>query len=244
MKATILTLAVFMGFASSDVFAIDSLQSAAANVFKTSASHSLVLTVTRKSGNQDQAFETTAVAVDESGLLATSLKALENANSLEGVAVALMGAEENKASGELTRVAWIRDDATEVEGELVLKDELLDLAIIRLEKIEEGTMPGVLQPAKAEPVLLEDVLTIGRLSSDFQRSPRVGHGRVSALVTTPRRFYQISGDYTVGTPVYNLKGEWIGLHVMIEGEAVVLPSTAIIERAKSLQSVESSGESE
>ena len=239
MKTTILSLITLACFIAPAAFAEKTMQTAAAAVLEKRADQSLVISVTRKAGDEDNTFETTAVTVNGSGLLATSLSALESPTDLNSLMAFMMSDEEEEEdTGELTRVAWIRDDATEVEGELVLKDELLDLAIIRLKLGEGVTMPPAPEVAKSAPVLLENTLAIGRLSADFQRAPRIGLSHVSALVTTPRALYQISGDTAPGTPVYNLDGGWIGLTAQIENEIVVVPAAAIVNRAESVPAPE------
>lgn len=235
MKTTLLSLITLACFIAPAALADKTLQTAASAVVEKRAAQSLVISITRKAGDEDSTFETTAVAVNGSGLLATSLSALERSNDLKSLMDFMMSDdEEDEDTGELTRVAWIRDDATEVEGELVLKDELLDLAIIRLEPGDGVIMPEAPPVAASAPALLENTLAIGRLAADFQRAPRVGLGHVSALVTSPRALYQISGDPSPGLPVYNLQGEWLGIAASIEGKTLVVPAAAILSRADSV----------
>jgi hypothetical protein len=213
--------------------ATDSVQAAAAEILENRSAHTLTLTVTRKAGNNDRSFEVTAVAVNSSGLLATSINALEGASAIDNMMAAAMGGDGNRNAGELTRVAWLRDDATEVEGELVLKDDVLDLAFIRLEA-GDADMPTVPEAAKDRPAILDPTVSIDRLSGDFQRTPRIGLGHVSALITTPREYLRISDDLSYGAAVYNMAGEWLGIVVSIEDETLVVPADAIIRRAESV----------
>ena len=233
MKATILSSIALLSLCAPAASAADPLQQTATAVFEKCAPHTLVITVTRKSGNDDKTFETTAVAADNEGLLVTSLSAIEGNNDIGSSMVLMMGDAPRDEAGELTRVAWIRDDASEVEGELVLTDQLLDLAIIRLTASEGATMPAAPEAAKTPPALLENTFGIGRLSANFQREPLIGLGHLSARITTPSELFVISGEYPAGIPVYNHLGKWIGLTVNIENKSVVVPASAILSRAES-----------
>jgi hypothetical protein len=238
MKRSALIPAISLALlATPAALADDPVQTAATAVIGKLTPHSLTLTLTRKADGNDKSFEATAIAINGSGLLATSLKATEGDDPVAGM-MAMMSDTPAKDAGELTRVAWIREDATEIEGELVLKDELLDLAIIRLKPGDGVTMPAAPTMADSAPVLLDNTLAIGRFSADFQRAPRIGLGQVSALVTTPRELYQVSGDPAPGTPVYNLAGKCIGLAVQIENETLVVPAAAILKRAESVPASE------
>jgi len=240
LMKTILITAISAAFLAPAVSqANDPVQPAAATVLEQHTAHTLTLIVTRKAGNQDKTFEVNAIAIDENGLLATSIGAIKGDNPVGNMMAAMMGGGAGDNAGELTRVAWIRDDATEVECQLVLNDELLDLAFIRITAGDGVEMPTPPAPAKAAPALLDGVITISRMSPEFQRTPRAGLGHVSALITTPRELYQISDDTVTGTPVYTMDGGWLGILAEIEDESVVVPAAAILRRAESAPAAES-----
>ena len=237
MKPTRLFLALFLALAVSGPISAepaDPVRGAAKQLVEARADASLVLTVTRKMQRGDKTFEIHAIPVNGEGLLVTSLKAIEN-NRLAGVAglAAMMNqAGQAQDSGELTRVAWIRPDATEAEGELVLKDENLDLAFVRIRKDGDAALPPAPAAVGKAPGLLQEVISIHRLSAEFQREAALSMGRVSSLIQTPAELFQVPELNTVGSACYSLSGEWLGMVALVQGQQVIVPAATIVGRAE------------
>ncbi|MBI3831366.1 MAG: trypsin-like peptidase domain-containing protein [Planctomycetes bacterium] len=134
-------------------------------------------------------------------------------------------------------------DGTEIPADFVLKDKDLDLAFVKPKEKPAQPLPSLAfaKPA-AEPELLEEIISIGRLGREVNRASCVKTGNIEALVKKPRTFYVTDSNF-LGCPVFNAKGETLGLAVMrrspIKGQnmfggasQVVLPSEDLLEVAK------------
>jgi hypothetical protein len=218
----------------------DTLQVSASKVFSERKDGSVRLSITRKAGNEDKTFEITGLSLDGKGLLVTSLNAIENGSSLASMMAVMGGGDGEEApglkkdKGELTRVAMLRADATEAEADLVLTDDALDLALIRVRPADGGAavVPPAPPVAKAAPVLLDPLVGIDRQGAEFQRTATTTVSEVAALITTPRSLYLTSLPFSGGTAVYNLAGEWLGLAAHVHDESVIVPAAAILKVAE------------
>ena len=144
------------------------------------------------------------------------------------------GADDKKPDkGELSRVALLHADATEAEGDLVITDAALDLALIRIRGAEDKdpVVPAAPTAAKAAPALLDNVIAIERKGADFQRIASASLLQIAALVTTPRNLYVCAAPLEGGTAVYNMAGELLGVSAVIHNESVIVPSEAILKLA-------------
>ena len=229
----------------------DSLQVAAAKAFTERQDSTVNLSVTRKIKGKDQTFEVPAVSFDGKGLLVAALKASEGGPN-KGPANFQIGGDDGdedesdgdaggakpkaKNSGELTKVALLRSDATESEADLVLTDATLGLAFVRVRAAgADVAMPPAPPLAKGAPVLLEDLLAVERLGSEFQRAATASQLQIAAVLTTPRRLYVPSVGVAGGVAVYTLHGELLGISSTVHDESVIIPAEAIQKLAASLQ---------
>jgi S1-C subfamily serine protease len=215
----------------------DARQTAAAKVFADRKDGTVSLSITRKTGNDDQTFEATALSLDGKGLLVTSLSSIEGGSSVAAIMAMQMGGGggpdgANSDKGELTRVAMLRADATEAEADLILTDVALDLALIRVRPVEGAAMPPARIAAKTAPALLDSLVAIDRQGAEFQRVATTSMTEVAALLTTPRTIYLSSQPLPGGVAVYNLAGEWLGLASMMHDQSVIVPAAAILKFAE------------
>lgn len=222
----------------------DPVQAAMAKVFAGRQESAVTLAVTRKVKGKDHSFEVAAVAVDGKGLLATSLSGIE-AGDAGGLGKLMISAGEEEGEeggarpeedkGELTRVAWLRVDATEAEADLVVTDAALDLALVQVRPVtgEGAALPPAPPVAKEAPALLDNVLIIERQGPELQRVASAALTQVAALVTTPRRFLLLAAPATGGTGVFNAAGEWLGVAATVRNQDVVVPAEAVLKLAAS-----------
>ncbi len=223
----------------------DPVQIAAAKTFADRKDSTVKLTVTRKVNGKDRTFEIDAVSFDGKGLLVTSLAAIESrGDDLIAKAMAAAADQHDGATtfgkaekGDLTRVAMFRADSTEAEGDLVLTDEALDLAFIRVRPSDGAAVPLPAAPpaAASAPALLENVLATGRNSPEFQRAATAQLRQIAAIITTPRACYILSDPLSGGTAVFNLRGELLGIATDLNNQSVIVPSAAIAKLAATIQ---------
>ena len=122
------------------------------------------------------------------------------------------------------------------------KDTDLDLAFIKPEKPEELKLVPIDTANSAPMKVLDDVIILGRLGKDLNREPVVLTSEIISLVTKPRTFGKISTQ-SLGTPVFNSEGKFLGLGINRfgpKGDAesqgggpsnVVLPAADLMESA-------------
>lgn len=221
----------------------DPVQVAAAKTFADRQGNTVKLTVTRKLKGKDRTFEIAAVSFEGKDLLVTSLSQIEFSGGASLANAMMMGGDAGNEpggnaadTGELTRVAMLRADATEAEADLVLTDAALDLAFVRVRPADGKTQPMPAAPpqAKTAPALLETVLSTQRKGPDFQRAASAELLHIAALVTTPRAFLIPSQPLPGGTPVYNLSGELLGIAAMVQRQSVIVPVAAIAKLAATI----------
>lgn len=191
--------------------------------------------------------EVTGTVVDESGLIVTSLAGLDKASLLNGRTVSTqMGQIKLKTSAEIKEVKVITSDGSEVPADLVLKDEDLGLAFVRIRTgTEEAknlkiTALNLADSATAE--VLDECVTLGRLDESLDRSPCMLSGEIIGKAVKPRVIYRVKDD-TVGCPVFLSSGKLLGISVIPKvrkmtdagGETqlscVVLPAADILKVA-------------
>ena len=242
MKTTVPFVSLFLLAATALPLAAgepDPVQAATAKAFTERKESTVKLTVTRKVKGKDQTFEASALSLDGKDLLVTSLGALESGGGRIMAQVMNLGGEgqdQFDAKGELTRIAMLRADSTEAEADLVLTDEALDLAFVRVRPAgaEGAATPAAPPLATAAPALLDPILAIGRKGPDFQRTPSAELLQIAALIRIPRELYLPSQPLPGGTPVYNLAGELLGLVSEVNKESVIVPAAAISKVAATI----------
>lgn len=200
--------------------------------------------------------EATGTVVDASGLIVTSLAAIDRASVVDGKTVNTpMGPVKIKSATEIKEVKIIMPDGTEIPGDLVLKDADLGLGFIRVRassKEAEGVIFKSVDLADSAPgTLLDDCIGLGRLDDNLNRDASVITSEITGITTKPRTFYRVMTDST-GTPVFLSSGKLLGISVIrqprgsIDGGSlqmspVVLPAADVLkvaEQAKTARPVQ------
>lgn len=191
---------------------------------------------------QEQKLEALGTIIAEDGLTVLSLNKVDpTANILSRIRSP--GASVNV---NYTEVMILMQDGTEVPAKLLLKDSDLDLAFVlpieeRKNEFKDIVFSRVPKQASEDdlPVILDEVVSIGKLRKTLYRQSTLRRGWVNAVIEKPRTYFVIENT-SPGTPVFNSMGNWLGVVVykMVSGrpsEIVTLPATDILEIAEQVR---------
>ncbi|MCU0797740.1 MAG: serine protease [Akkermansiaceae bacterium] len=162
--------------------------------------------------------EITGTVIDASGLIVTALKGMDKGSLLDGQTIQSgMGPIKLKASSEIKEIKVITSDGSEIPADLVLKDEDLGIAFIKV-RSESDEAKGVTfhaidlaDSASGEP--LDDCITLGRLDESLNRTSCILAGEIIAKAEKPRVIYRIDDD-SVGCPIFLANGKLLGISVI------------------------------
>ncbi|MFL2914643.1 MAG: hypothetical protein ACJZ64_08415 [Opitutales bacterium] len=191
---------------------------------------------------QEQKLEALGTIIAEDGLTVLSLNKVDpTANILSRIRSP--GASVNV---NYTEVMILMQDGTEVPAKLLLKDSDLDLAFVlpieeKKNEFKDIVFSRVPKQASEDdlPVILDEVVSIGKLRKTLYRQSTLRRGWVNAVIEKPRTYFVIENT-SPGTPVFNSMGNWLGVVVykMVSGrpsEIVTLPATDILEIAEQVR---------
>ena len=90
-----------------------------------------------------------------------------------------------------------------------------------------------------EPMILDEVVSIGKLRRTLYRQSTLRRGWVNAVIEKPRKYFVIENTIA-GTPVFDRQGNWLGVVVykMVSGrpsEIVTLPASDVLEIAEQVR---------
>jgi hypothetical protein len=107
------------------------------------------------------------------------------------------------------------------EATLLARDTDLDLAWLRLKEVGDKPLTTIDLQKAATPTVGERLYGLSRLGKYFDRIPVIGEMRMGGSTEKPRPLYIPSGgNGAVGLPVFNAKGEVVGVSItqMPEGD--------------------------
>lgn len=190
----------------------------------------------------ERKLEILGTVIGSDGLIVVPLSTLDMASSMDGRTVNTpKGPLKISAKSTTKEVKILMPDGSEVDAKVVAKDPDLDLAFIRPEKPEEVKLTAIDTADSAPLSLLDDVVILGRLGKELSREPVVMTSEVAAIITKPRTFVKV-GTQTLGMPVFNKDGKFVGFGVSRfspKGDSdegpkasnVVLPAEDLMESA-------------
>jgi S1-C subfamily serine protease len=153
----------------------------------------------------------TGTVIDPSGLTVLALSSVDAAELYHRVS------EEYKVETEINEVKMLLDDGTEIPSEIVLRDKDLDLAFIRPKTKVSAPMPAVDMSKSSTAEILEPVIALNRLNRAAGRAYSACEERIAGVIQKPRTFYipaTGSSSATLGSPVFALNGNIVGIFVM------------------------------
>jgi hypothetical protein len=195
------------------------------------------------SKKEERKVELLGTVIGKDGLIVAPLSALDVASAVDGRMVnGPQGPMKLSAKGTTKEVKILMPDGSEEAAKVDFKDTDLDLAFIRPEKGEELKLVPVDTANSAPMNLLDDVIILGRLGKDLNREPLALTSEVISVVTKPRTFGRTTTQ-TLGTPVFNSEGKFLGIGINRfgpKGDAetqgggasnVILPAADLMESA-------------
>jgi S1-C subfamily serine protease len=208
-----------------------------------------------KDGQSSPATETkyrlTGTVLDPTGLTVVACSGTDPAQFYKRV---MPGYEGYKVESEIMDVKIILAEK-EVSGEIVMRDQELDLAFVR-PKVAPASALSAVDFGKAAPAkVLEQVIMLNRLNQVSGSACSASVQRVIAVVKKPRTFYLHDAAGAVGdlgSPVFSLNGDIIGVLVMRVGSgmeedyrqnaaSIIIPASEVDKVAKQVPPMPASG---
>jgi hypothetical protein len=197
--------------------------------------------------DKEEKNEVTGTIVDASGLIVTALGGLDKSTMVDGQTVNTpMGAIKLKSTSEIKEVKVITADGSEIPADLVMKDQDLGLAFIKIRSDSDEAkgvkFEGIDLADSAKGEILDECIALGRLGESLNREPSLLTTEISGITTRPRTFYRVSTD-AIGCPVYLANGKLLGVSVLrkpkggaasggqIQVSPVILPAADIAKIA-------------
>ena len=186
----------------------------------------------------DQRIQALVTLLDSSGLGVMSLTALDPSELMSALlSRGRAAAAAINVTSEQSDLRYRLPDGREVPVRVVLRDKELDLAFLR--PVEKLAAPATAVDAVvAKPSPIDSVLVLQRMPELAGWQPTALFQSVQAVVEKPRTFYVLTGG-TVGSPVFDLRGRFLGVVLRFKNEAdaanappIVLPAADIREVAK------------
>ncbi|WP_367870519.1 serine protease [Luteolibacter sp. Populi] len=162
--------------------------------------------------------EATGTVVDASGLIVTALGGIDKSSMMDGQTVNMgQGPVKLKVTSEVKEVKVITADGSEVPADLVLKDEDLGLAFIKVRSDSEEAkgieFKAVDLADSAKGELLDECISLGRTDEGLNREASLLTTEITSMTTKPRTFYRVPTD-SVGCPIFLANGKLLGISVL------------------------------
>jgi S1-C subfamily serine protease len=193
----------------------------------------------REVQNRDERIQSLATVLDASGLAVMSLTTIDPSDLLMASLSRGRGASGNiTVSAEPSDIRYRLADGREVAARVVLRDKDLDLAFLRPAERPAAPMGAIAVPA-AKPALIDLLLVVQRLPEVAGWQVTATFASVQAIVEKPRTFYIVNSG-AFGAPVFDTKGQFVGVVLRLRNEngdgptapPIVLPADDIREVAK------------
>jgi hypothetical protein len=166
--------------------------------------------------------EATGTVVDSSGLIVAALGSIDKSSMVDGQTFPTpQGPVKLKASSEIKEVKVITADGSEVPADLVLKDEDLGLAFIKI-RSDSDEAKGVefksIDLTNSAPgQLLDECIALGRMDEGMNRELSLLSSEITGMTTKPRTFYRVPSE-SLGCPVFLANGKLLGISVLRQGK--------------------------
>jgi len=130
---------------------------------------------------------------------------------------------------------------------VIARDTELDLTWLRIEKPGDQKLALIDLTKSATPEIGERLYTVSRLAKYFDRIAVVRETRLGGVTSKPRRLYvPTGGSGELGLPIYNAKGEAVGVSIsqmpdpeetesgggFIGGRILILPADEVVKATR------------
>ncbi|MCS6922974.1 MAG: S1C family serine protease, partial [Fimbriimonadales bacterium] len=106
-------------------------------------------------------------------------------------------------------------ETKEYDAKLVATDSQLGIAFLKITNLE-GRAITPITFSNEELTIGKELITVSRLPKGFDYAPYFATGRIISEISKPRKAYLMEGNISeLGLPVYNLKGEAVGVLVVL-----------------------------
>ncbi len=169
-----------------------------------------------ESSNQEQKNEIIGTVISPDGIILVPFSATDPTDI---VSRSLSDSDEAnfKMNVELIELKVRTPEGLEIPGKVILRDQDMDLAFIKLNKKPEKPMKYVDINLNSAVSLLDDVVVMGRTGPAIYRSLCVNNEQVEVMVKKPQPFYILthSGNASaLGSPVFDKAGKFVGIMVL------------------------------
>jgi hypothetical protein len=194
-------------------------------------------TINGRETSSEVAVQANAVVLDATGLAVTSLYSFEIPEAMaRAQADAAPAGTTRSISTETVDLRMHLSDGREVPAKIVLRDADLDLMFIKPVTALSPAVP-VLDAPSGKPSIMEPLIVVQRTNetTGWRIAPLLAY--IQIIVDKPRTFYVGSGLASLGAPVFDTNGRFIGLLVQIAGTKTapapaILPADDLREIAK------------
>jgi hypothetical protein len=184
----------------------------------------------------DQRIQGLATMLDGSGLAVMSLTQVDpsefmTAQLSRGRAAGAAVTVTAEASDLRYRLA----DGREIPVRVVLRDKELDLAFLRPVEKPAAALAAI-DVATAKPSPVDSVIVLQRLPEIAAWQSTALFYAVQAIVEKPRTFYILTGGL-IGAPVFDTRGQFLGVVLRLRNEADAATAPAIVIPANDIREV-------
>lgn len=194
-------------------------------------------------GNQAQEhkIEITGTVISEQGLTVVPNTSIDLARTMKSSLPAGLRRMNVDVKADVKDVNFIFRDGTELSAKIVLKDSKLDLAFVLPDPKDVEEEGITFHPVKItadvkEVQLFDDLITLSRMSRDFDREIAVYPTKVEAVLHKPRHMI-VTHNNSSGTPAFDLEGNVVGFFVKkVVGRRVV--GSILLPVSEALETIE------
>jgi S1-C subfamily serine protease len=174
----------------------------------------------REMQSMEDTVESVATVIEPSGLAVMSLSALNPGGMMNRIMGQSTGSSDERfqMTSEPTDLKMRLADGRELPAKIVLRDEDLDLAFIRLTTAPEKPLAALELADEGRPVPLDPVVVVYRLGRVGGWVPGAALQNIQAIIERPRTMYVADAangfGVNMGTPAFLLNGKLAGFLVL------------------------------
>ncbi len=204
-----------------------------------------VVTMHIKLGSQesqpsDQQLQAKGVVVGKDGLVVVANSQTDPTRSIKQQLQRRAGNQPVEVNTTVKEVKIIRNDGSEIEAEVAIKDADIDLTLVRPKEALKEEMTAVELDPQAAPGTLDPVIVITRMGLDTGRAVLTIHDNIRGIIEKPRKYYVLQ-PVEVGVPVFDAQGRCFAVYLgrsnasgTATGTIFALPAADILEVIKQI----------